>query len=157
MAEIRVTISPQLESLPERLTKAAQVAHEQSARETVNEVRNQILNAGAVASFSLLRSITKQFEDRGKIATWLVGSDLAYAPFVEAGRKPGSKPPPVGPILQWMAIKGITGDRGTAFAIARSIGEKGVVGKFPFRRALDAQVPEIEKVFDHQLSEAINQ
>lgn len=157
MAEITVTLSPNLETLPARLTKALQVAHETSARELVNEVRQQIVGAGAVATFSLLRSVTKQFEERGAAQAWLVGSDLAYAPFVEYGRKPG-KQPPVEAILKWLAIRGIQpGTRGQAFAIARAIGKRGIKGRFPFRRALDAQVPEIETTFERELTRTINE
>lgn len=156
MAQVTVTISPELLSLPDRLEKAARIAHEQSARETVNEVRQQIIGTGATASFSLLRSVAKQFEGRGAVQAWLVGSDLNYAPFVEYGRKPG-KQPPVTAILQWLAIKGGTADRGTAFVIARAIGRRGIVGRFPFRRAMDAQSPQVEKVFVNKLERAISE
>lgn len=156
MADVVVTISPQLQTLPTRLQTALRAAHEETGRDLVSEVRQQIIGAGALASFSLLRSVTKQFEERGAAQAWLVGSDLAYAPFVEEGRKPG-KSPPVLAIVKWMAIKGIDGGRGTAFAIARAIGKRGIKGRFPFKRALEAQTPKIERTFTERLERTINE
>src|SRR5262245_34244717 len=130
MAEVKVTISPVLLSLPQRLIRTLERAHEQSARETVNELRSGIIEAGAVASFAGLRSIEKQFEDRGAIQAWVVGSQLSYAPFAfESGRKPG-KQPPVSAIVQWIALKpvdiGGQDIRRVAFLIARAIGRRGI-------------------------------
>jgi hypothetical protein len=155
MAEIRVKVSSQLESLPARLRHALDVAHEQSARETVNELRNEIINAGAIASFAGLRSIEKQFEDRGAIKAWLVGSELPYAPYAfEFGRKPG-KQPPVEAILKWLAFKGIDGDRRTAFIIARSIGRKGVKPRFIFSRTAAKIAPRVQEIFEQRVGAEI--
>lgn len=155
---INVEISPALLSLPDRLARAARGAHEQGARETVNEVRGQIISAGAVASFSLLNSVAKQFEGRGAVEAWLVGSDQPHAPFVEYGRRPG-KQPPVEAIIRWIAIKPIdTGGRSirdVAFMIARAIGRRGLKPRPVFRRAVETMTPRIETIFTAALGREI--
>ncbi len=47
-----------------------------------------------------------------------------YFIYVNDGRKPNSKPPPIEPIREWCKQKGI--DEGLSYAIARSIGKKGI-------------------------------
>jgi hypothetical protein len=47
-----------------------------------------------------------------------------YFVYVDKGRKPNSTPPPVEPIKVWCRQKGI--DEGIAYAIAKSIGKKGI-------------------------------
>ena len=47
-----------------------------------------------------------------------------YFVYVDEGRKPGSKPPPVAPIKEWCIQKGI--DEGLAYAIAKNIGINGI-------------------------------
>lgn len=146
MAEVKVTISPELLALPARLERALAEGHEAAARAVVNEVRFQTIESDSVASKGFLNSIDKQFEMRGAVRAWLIGSALPYAPFVEYGRRPG-KQPPVDAILRWIVFKGIGGPhpRRQAFAIARSIGKKGVKGRYPFRRAVESSLPRIDE------------
>jgi len=47
-----------------------------------------------------------------------------YFIYVDQGRKPNSTPPPVAPIKKWCNQKGI--DESLAYAIAKSIGKKGI-------------------------------
>lgn len=53
-----------------------------------------------------------------------------YFKYVDEGRKPGSKQPPIKPILSWVKTRNIRfknmTDKQTAFIIARSIGKKGI-------------------------------
>lgn len=84
-----------------------------------------------------------------------------YAPVIEGGRRPGSKPPPIGPIMDWVRRKGVgrqygpnqagkrkvtakLGDaaiRSIAFAIARAIGKRGI----PAYHILEAASHEIDR------------
>lgn len=154
---VKVKISPQLLTLGSRLETVVQRAHETSARQQLEELRQQIIEVDALASFSLLRSIEKQFEQKDLIQKWLIGSQLNYAPFVEYGRRPG-KQPPVDAILKWLAFRNIQPvNRSTAFLIARAIGRRGIKGRFPFKRALDVFFPQIEPIFEKELLGAINQ
>lgn len=158
MASINVILSPALESLPLRLKQTLDKAHEQSGRETVNELRQQTIQAGAIASFSFIRSIEKIYERQGAIAAWRVGSALHYAPFVNYGRKPGKRPP-VEAILKWIALKPVdTGNenpRRVAFAIAAAIGKRGVKPKLFFERTLELMTPRVEEIFVSELKKEI--
>ena len=159
MAEVKVTISPDLLALPDRLSRALDVAHEASGRAVLNELRTGIIAKGRIASFSGLRSIEKQFEDRGAIKAWLVGSQLSYAPFAfEYGRKPGKRPP-IDAIVRWLAIKpvdlGGQDIRRVAFLIARSIGRKGVKAPHIFSQTTDKMRPEVEQIFERELQKVL--
>jgi hypothetical protein len=160
MAEVAITISPALQSLPARLGKALDVAHEASGRATVEEVRSGIIQSGAIASFSLLRSVEKVFETRGAIKAWLIGSALTYASFANYGRKPGKRPP-VNAIVKWIALKPIdTGGRDirqVAFAIAAVIGKRGVKPKLFMERAMETATPRIEEIFTDELKRTISE
>lgn len=158
MAEVTVTLSPALVTLPARLKRALDIAHEQSVRETVSELRTQTIQSGAIASFSFLRSIEKVYERQGAIQAWRIGSALPYAPFVNYGRKPGKRPP-VDAIVKWVALKPVdTGGkdiRQVAFAIAAAIGKRGVKPKLFFERTVEAMTPRIEEIFTDELNRTI--
>jgi phage gpG-like protein len=160
MAEITVTLSPSLLSLPDRLRRTLDKSHEQSGRETVNELRQQTIQSGAIASFSFLRSIEKVYDRQGAIAAWRVGSALPYAPFVNYGRKPGRRPP-VDAIVKWLALKPVdTGGkdiRQVAFAIATAIGKRGVKPKLFFEKTVEAMTPRIEEIFTDELERTISE
>lgn len=61
-----------------------------------------------------------------------------YFVFVNDGRKPNSKPPPIAPIKEWCEQKGI--DVNLAYPIAKSIGKKGIpatnISERMFKQAL---------------------
>jgi hypothetical protein len=64
-------------------------------------------------------------EPRGlPIREVVVSSTQLYAPIVERGREPG-KMPPIGPIALWAKRKLGSNDKSVAFAVARSIAQKG--------------------------------
>lgn len=59
-------------------------------------------------------------------------SKAPYAAVIEYGRRPGSKPPPVEPIARWAQRRlrlPYEQAKGVAFAIARSIGRRGLTGR----------------------------
>lgn len=59
-------------------------------------------------------------------------SKAPYAAVIEYGRRPGSRPPPSEPIARWAQRKlrlPYEQAKGVAFAIARSIGRRGLVGR----------------------------
>lgn len=84
-----------------------------------------------------------------------------YAAIIEEGRRPGQRPPPIGPIIEWVKRKGIGRQygpnqagkrkvsralsdreaRGIAFVIARAIGKRGV----PAHHILEAAAVEIDR------------
>lgn len=62
-----------------------------------------------------------------------VFSNLNYAVPVEYGRSPNRTPPPVGPLRRWASKKGIN-----VYALAKSIGRRGIKGRFFMKAALEA-------------------
>ena len=66
-----------------------------------------------------------EVSENGNSVTLFTPSHIQFAKY---GRGPGEKPP-LDPLIEWITKKGIVTDkkevRGTAFAIQRSIGEKG--------------------------------
>ena len=158
MADFVVTLSPALESLPRRLKERLAKAHEQAGRETLNELRTQTIQSGAIASFSFLRSIEKLYERQGVVEAWRVGSALPYAPFVNYGRKPGKRPP-IEAILKWVALKPVrTSDkdaRSVAFAIATAIGKRGIKPKLFFEQTLSLMTPRVEEIVSDALRDEI--
>jgi hypothetical protein len=97
-----------------------------------------------------------------------------YADVIEYGRRPGAKPPPVDPIIQWMKIKPIrlrnkeggfvksteSGIRSAAFLIARSIGKKGIVGIKYYTEALESVLekrgPELLEAYGKEIENRLN-
>lgn len=63
-----------------------------------------------------------------------------YAAVIEHGRRAGKTPPPARALIPWVSRKlGIRGDeaKSVAFAVARSIGKKGIKGKFVLGGAME--------------------
>ena len=64
-----------------------------------------------------------------------------YAEVVNYGRTAGATPPPVAPILKWVKRKlGVTNDKeaqSLAFAICKSISQRGIMPTFFIERAVD--------------------
>ena len=101
-----------------------------------------------------------------------------YAKFVDSGRKPGSKPPPIKAILKWIKDKGINPeprpnpsksdnkapeekvitDEQLAFAISKAIATNGVKAK-PFIQRLIEFVTDVvrTKITDEIRKSIINQ
>ena len=97
-----------------------------------------------------------------------------YADVIEYGRRPGAKPPPVDPIIQWMKIKPIrlrnkeggfvksteSGIRSAAFLIARSIGKKGIVEIKYYTEALESVLekrgPELLEAYGKEIENRLN-
>ena len=78
-----------------------------------------------------------------------VGSAVAYARYVEEGRRAGAAMPPPGALLGWMAGKGIPAE--AEFSVRRAIAARGIVGKRMFANALAKNSPAIEREFSEAL------
>lgn len=119
------------------------------------------------ASGALYNGLTFNYIKRGKnIVQWYGvpnGPLEAYADVIEEGRTPGSTPPPIAPIIEWIKRKKITPRNykskdkmrksqfikktdasiyNAAKQIAKSIGKKGIEGIHYTREAFDDTIPE---------------
>jgi hypothetical protein len=102
-------------------------------------------------SGTLRQSIRKTL--RARTLTMLLSTPLKYALPVEKGRKPGRRPPPIAPILQWVQRKRIEArtqkggkpiePRELAFIIAQRIGSKGIPAANFFKRTAKALQPRL--------------
>ena len=143
MAEVQVTVQ-----IPEPLRNLGSLIDE-----TIGDAQNEIAllgqrmvqdiirKDGIIASGAYLNSISSRFEQSATTFSSVIESAVSYASVIEEGRRAGAKQPPVEAIADWMGRKGISGERGVAFVIARSIGRKGTPGKFVFKRAAEALEP----------------
>lgn len=110
-------------------------AMEKYGEALVIEIVQQLKDAGKEATGNLAKSVDYELiEALDKISVGIVA--LPYFDFVDSGRRKGAKPPPTGPIIEWMKVKGIKGrnpktgrfisQKSTAFAIARGISKNGI-------------------------------
>ena len=125
---------------------ATVVERAQSNLRIKRRVRGKVVNrVGSNRSDNLLNSLTYKLRIRYNKPTidfTVKGQAGNYADVIEYGRKPGAKRPPVSAIEQWIRIKPLklrnrqgefiksteTAIKSAAFAIAKSIGENGIVG-----------------------------
>lgn len=97
---------------------------------------------------SVIASTSPEPVDRGNYKrTWYVQdtaegvtifNNTPYASVIEAGRRKGSKMPPINLIAEWVRRKGIGTKeeaKGIAFVIARSIARKGTPGKWILKKS----------------------
>ena len=114
--------------------KELRKAAEELGKEYVKELAKQIIKADKSATGRLIKSLHSKVISGPFFDTIKIDGE-SYLRFVDKGRRPGSKPPPVSKIMKWMDARGIKGrdkktgkfipKRQAAFMIARSIGKKG--------------------------------
>jgi hypothetical protein len=118
------------------------------------QIRGRSVNR--IDTGNLRDKLTYNYFKRGpKIIQWfgVPANDTAtrnYADVIEKGRTPNKDPmtwPPVGPIMAWMERKGLFsaeaeangGKSGEAYAMAKSIGKRGIVGVYYMRDAFQTE------------------
>jgi len=138
---------------------SAVIERAQSNLRIKRRVRGKVVNR--VASGTLLNSLTYKLRIRyNKPTVDFTVKDPAgqYADVIEFGRKPNSKMPPVKAIEQWIRIKPLklrnrqgefiksteSAIKSAAYAIAKSIGEKGIEGIYYYQDAINDTWPEYQ-------------
>ena len=102
-----------------------QIALKIFGKEYVEAIGAILKSADKIASGDLIRSLkTRIFKTGFGTSYTLKVIAATYLKYVESGRRPNSTPPPVAPIKKWTKQKGIP--EGAAYAIAKSIGKKGI-------------------------------
>ncbi len=101
------------------------------------EIAREMRRLAPKAVSTLINSISVT---RLKLMAFSIGPHVNYARFVEEGRAPGGRMPPLESIQDWVKTKGLLGNspepralRGTAWAIARHIQIHGTKPQ-PFAR-----------------------
>lgn len=136
---------------------AAVVERAKSNLRISRQIRGKKVNR--VASGNLLTSLTYKARVRYNKPTvdfTVKGTAGKYADVIEFGRRPGAKMPPVKAIIDWIRIKPLklrnrqgqfiksteSAIKSAAFAIAKSIGEKGIQGINYYTEAIEDTWPE---------------
>ena len=93
------------------------------------EIKKELLSQGHHASGQLLDSITHKVKSAsGQLV--LEGEMLGYGHFVDTGRRKKARKVPIDALIEWIRLKKFESDakkvRGMAFAIQRTIFEKGI-------------------------------
>ena len=122
----------------------------------VAQLKNRIASDGKIATGDLQKSISGIIEGN---SISIYASEYWYV--VNYGRKPGSKMPPIRPILEWMKIKGITESttkktKSLAWVIAKKIGDEGIPGTNFFWETINSIVPLITKDIEESYLKDIN-
>ena len=99
--------------------------------DVVTDLAKQLINGGKLATSKLLNSLKSEVFTTSNFSNLVLRVwALDYFKYVDKGRRPGAKPPPVAAIIPWVEAKGIVIGKNTtqqtAFIIARSIGIKGI-------------------------------
>lgn len=135
-------------------------------------VRGKVVNR--FASGTLSRSLTYKLRIRYNKPTIDFTVKPAagnYADVIEYGRKPGAKMPPVSAIEQWIKIKPLklrnrqgefiksteSAIKSAAYAIAKSIGENGIVGIKYYQEAIDDTWPEYSEQLFQAYAKGVEQ
>ena len=114
----------------------------------IDEIKMRLIQEGKISSGRLLNSLS--YNTIQTIEGWTI-EILAekYLEFVDRGRKPG-KMPPIGDIQKWVIQKPVKfigkTDSQTAFIIAKSIGEKGIVPTNIIQKSIDKVLSNIENI-----------
>jgi hypothetical protein len=121
-----------------------------------------------VSSGTLKDSLTFTINYKARSTEILFGASgkaKYYGDIIEEGRKPNSKMPPIGPIMDWMKQKPVRlrgpkggfvkttpeGLRSAAFAIAKAIGKRGIVGIHFMKDAIEEELLAAGEDFTNQL------
>ena len=130
----------------------------------------ELLNQGHTASEALFNSIQSVIEHTLTGIT-ISAQALYYAKFVNAGRKPGTKGVPINVLVEWIRRKRLNmegkRERSVAFAMQRSIREKGIkpsrfidksIDKFNKSKRLENKIERfMEEYAEEQLQTIFNQ
>lgn len=117
---------------------------------SANDMINNKVGKNTIAPDSdLFKQIKTKVRNDGDIVFDLMLND--YIVYVENGRRPNGKFPPIQPIIQWAQKKGIPTDNNTIYAIRYSIAKEGIKP-----RPIMAKVFErMDKVWENEWSDRI--
>jgi hypothetical protein len=135
------------QKMPEMTEREAIVAMGKAVAEVERQVVPRTpVNVGALRAAWSTRVSRGSQAIKGEIV-----NPKEYAIVMEKGRRPGARMPPVDAIQFWVTRKfGVSGKeaRSIAFVIARSIGRKGIKGKFMLEKGFKAAEPTVRRVFE---------
>ena len=118
--------------------------------EAVAEMVNLLQSKGKEASGKLVRSLKANFREAlQELVVEFEGAE--HLPFVDKGRKPGGKFPPLSKLREWCEIKGI--DKKAAYPIARKIARDGIPATDFFELPLMMRIELLKKPLEDSLKQ----
>ena len=149
-------IDVEIQGLIETQRKLEQVAAEVHGTPIVNAMKDATLlvQRGAkinapVDTGRLRASITPEIRTMGNEVQGVVGSNVAYAPFMELGTRPHW--PPIAALEVWAQRHGTT-----AFLVARAIARKGTKAREFLKKAFEDAKDRIYARFEKAVQEVVN-
>ena len=140
MVKLELKLDPKSDKLLRRFPRVVQPASEELARVVTRRMRSRVeKDAKAYVGGSKLRMRKIKGGQTIRVPLYVLVQDQ--------GRTPGARQPPTEPIAAWLRRKGLDPDN--AFVYARSIGIRGIEGKFFFREAAEDVLEEenIPRIF----------
>ena len=147
---------------------------------SVQVVKGGVKEEAPVYRGDLWNSIGSEIEQRdtlsviGRIGSTL--KDEEYPSVMELGRRPGSTPPPVEPLIRWIHLKKLAGsysikthrrkggkstqeseDLNAAVALAKHIGKYGIKGRFYFKAGFDKTKSRVIGFFEQARDKIVNE
>ena len=104
------------------LSSAIQEGLNKRGKVFILRIQQELKSAGKSATGSLILGTKGGTRVEGSRIVYEAFAPMHYI-FVDQGRQPGSKMPPIKPIKEWISRKGLDLN---AFAVAKSIAKKGI-------------------------------
>ena len=127
-------------------------------KELLNRYKKAVIDSGHVATGNLAKTATVKARFAGSL--FVVTFSLEdYWKYVENGRRPGAKQPPLEPIEEWIKVKHIVPTvkssngkppttKQLAFVIARGIAKNGIPPAKLLQKTMDESSDLIQKIKD---------
>ena len=150
---VGVTITPDLDKVFARFPELYDRHMRKAMNKAVIQVQSEVKPLTPVFQARLRNSIETKVTGIGSEIKGVIGSSLSgeiYPSVMEFGRRPNSKPPPASALLRWVhLVLGVPNEEAMSVAIriARSIGKKGIKGRFFMKRGFEAAKPKIKDDF----------
>lgn len=113
-----------------------QIALKVFGEEYVEEMGAILRKKDKIATRELIESIDTKVLKTGFGTSYTLKIIAAkHLKYVDEGRRPGGKAPPIAPIKAWARVKGLP--EGLAFPIAKKIGEDGIKPTHVIKKALE--------------------
>ena len=118
-------------------------------RTAIRDMISILRTAGKDASGTLINSFAFELKKTDTDNWEMIFTYADYGKYVDKGRRPGTKPPPISKLKEWLRIKGLP--ESAAFPIAKKIGRFGIKAT-PFLFKITEDQDQLIEALEKQLS-----